>query len=226
MKRHVQTIALALLWPATLLAQSEWSWQNPLPQGYTLYDLHIFDANTVLVVGEAATAIKTMDGGASWSLQHNLGGEGITVELESVSFVDANTGFAVGPGDRIFKTTDGGATWSVQSAGVFSTLHGVDFDKGCYVGQELTARMKHRGKVRKRLLPVRVAGELPPSGAPITEGGKEIGEMRGGLGARAIAYLRLDDLEVGKSYRCGAAQVTPERPAWLPDAALRPGKED
>lgn len=105
-------------------------------------------------------------------------------------------------------------------------LNGVSFQKGCYVGQELTARMKHRGKVRKRLLPVRVAGELPPSGAPITEGGKEIGEMRGGLGARAIAYLRLDDLEVGKSYRCGAAQVTPERPAWLPDAALRPGKED
>ncbi|MBW7836300.1 MAG: folate-binding protein YgfZ [Sphingomonadales bacterium] len=105
-------------------------------------------------------------------------------------------------------------------------LNGVSFKKGCYVGQELTARMKHRGKVRKRLLPVQVTGALPPDGTPITEDGKEIGELRGGLGARAIAYLRLDDLAMGKSYRCGDAMVTPERPAWLPETALNPGQEE
>ena len=45
-------------------------------------------------------------------------------------------------------------------------LHGVSFDKGCYVGQELTARMKHRGTARKRLLPIATedASELPPAG--------------------------------------------------------------
>jgi len=105
-------------------------------------------------------------------------------------------------------------------------LNGVSFKKGCYVGQELTARMKHRGKVRKRLLPVHVAGELPPAGTPITDDGREVGELRGGQGPCAIAYLRLDDLDLGKSYRCGTALVTPERPEWLPDSALRPGKED
>ena len=105
-------------------------------------------------------------------------------------------------------------------------LNGVSFTKGCYVGQELTARMKHRGKVRKRLLPVRVVGDLPPAGTPITDDGREVGELRGGQGSRAIAYLRLDDLDLGKSYRCGTALVTPERPEWLPDSALRPGKED
>ena len=105
-------------------------------------------------------------------------------------------------------------------------LNGVSFTKGCYVGQELTARMKHRGKVRKRLLPVQVTGEFPAPGTPISEDGKEIGEMRGGQGGRAIAYLRLDDIKVGKSYACGAAQVTPERPDWLPEAALNPGQEE
>lgn len=105
-------------------------------------------------------------------------------------------------------------------------LNGVSFKKGCYVGQELTARMKHRGKVRKRLLPVRVAGDLPPAGTPITDDDREVGELRGGQGSRAIAYLRLDDLDLGKSYRCGNALVTPERPEWLSDSALRPGKED
>lgn len=105
-------------------------------------------------------------------------------------------------------------------------LNGVSFTKGCYVGQEITARMKHRGKVRKRLLPVRVTGPLPPLGTPIVAHGKAAGELRSGRDGRALAYLRLEDIDVGKDYPCGDATVTPEQPGWLPEAALRAERED
>lgn len=71
-------------------------------------------------------------------------------------------------------------------------LNGVDFHKGCYVGQELTARTKHRGTVRKRILPVRVMGPLPAPGTAVTADGNEIGHMRSGRDGRALALLRLD----------------------------------
>jgi folate-binding protein YgfZ len=105
-------------------------------------------------------------------------------------------------------------------------LNGVSFTKGCYVGQEITARMKHRGKVRKRLLPVRVSGELPPPGTPVMAGDKVAGELRSGRDDRAMAYLRLEDITVGAAYPCGDVLVTPERPPWLPESALRVEKEE
>jgi len=77
-------------------------------------------------------------------------------------------------------------------------LNGVDFTKGCFVGQELTARMKHRGKVRKRLLGVQVEGGMPAPGTPILKpDGKEAGQIRSGLNGRGIALIRLEDLDKG-----------------------------
>ena len=55
-------------------------------------------------------------------------------------------------------------------------MNGVDWQKGCYVGQELTARTKYRGLIKKRLFPVRIEGPLPPPGAIVTSDGKEVGE--------------------------------------------------
>jgi len=74
----------------------------------------------------------------------------------------------------------------------FETLNGVDFDKGCYVGQELTARTKYRGLVRRRLQRVFIDGPLPPPGTPVMADGKEAGEIRSGLEDQALALLRLD----------------------------------
>ena len=51
----------------------------------------------------------------------------------------------------------------------FEELNGVDFDKGCYLGQELTARTKYRGLVKKRLMPVRIYGDPPAPGTEITQ---------------------------------------------------------
>ncbi len=74
----------------------------------------------------------------------------------------------------------------------FEALRGVDFEKGCYVGQELTARTKYRGLVRRRLQRVFVDGALPPPGTPIMANDKEAGEICSGVDDQALALLRLD----------------------------------
>jgi len=74
----------------------------------------------------------------------------------------------------------------------FEALHGVDFRKGCYVGQEVTARMKHKTDLRKGLVRIKISAQVP-IGAPInTEDGKEVGTVFTQSGGRAIAHLRLD----------------------------------
>ncbi len=101
----------------------------------------------------------------------------------------------------------------------FDELNGVDWKKGCYVGQELTARMKYRALVKKRLTPVQIAGPTPPPGTPVMLGDAEAGEMRGAEGDVGVALLRLDAVdEAGRSGRAlaaGAATLTPQRPAWV-----------
>ncbi|WP_170764052.1 YgfZ/GcvT domain-containing protein [Ruegeria lacuscaerulensis] len=73
----------------------------------------------------------------------------------------------------------------------FETLNGVDFKKGCYVGQEVTARMKHKTELRKGLRSVRVAGTAPV-GTEISSGGKSAGTLFTQSNGWGIAYLRLD----------------------------------
>ena len=98
-------------------------------------------------------------------------------------------------------------------------LHAVDFDKGCYVGQELTARMKHRGTARKRLLAVETAsgGDLPGRDTPVTAAGKDIGDIASAHGARGFAQIRLDRLEEAGNapIQAGDAAVKIRRPGWL-----------
>ena len=101
----------------------------------------------------------------------------------------------------------------------FEELHGVSFDKGCFVGQELTARTKHRALIRKRLLPVAVEGPLPEPGTIVTAGEKEVGEMRSGRDGRALALLRLEPalaaVRDGTALRAGDARLRPEVPPWV-----------
>ncbi len=73
----------------------------------------------------------------------------------------------------------------------FERLNGVDFRKGCYVGQEVTARMKHKTELRKGLATVQVSGAVPV-GTPITVQDKSIGTLFTQSNGRAIAYLRFD----------------------------------
>lgn len=73
----------------------------------------------------------------------------------------------------------------------FERLKGVDFRKGCYVGQEVTARMKHKTELRKGLVQVGISGAAP-SGTAITAEGREVGTLFTQSRGKAIAYLRFD----------------------------------
>jgi folate-binding protein YgfZ len=100
----------------------------------------------------------------------------------------------------------------------FDELNGVDWKKGCYMGQELTARTKYRGLVRKRLLPVTVEGPMPAPGTLVMLGEKEAGEMRSGRDGHALALLRLEMVEAAKDngpLTAGAATVTAHLPGWI-----------
>lgn len=98
-------------------------------------------------------------------------------------------------------------------------LHGVAFDKGCYVGQELTSRMKHRATARKRILAVTTADALPPAGTEISDGAQALGEIVATYGAAGFALVRLDRLEPAQgALTAGGIAVALTRPAWLASA--------
>jgi hypothetical protein len=95
-------------------------------------------------------------------------------------------------------------------------LDGVSFTKGCYVGQENTARMHHRDKVRRRLVPVTLAGD-PGDAVEVKDGeGRACGKLRSRRGDDAIVHLRLE--EAGKPLFLGDAAVTVRQPEWLEGA--------
>jgi hypothetical protein len=117
---------------------------------------------------------------------------------------------------------DGSRDLSIEKAILleagFDELNGVDWQKGCYIGQELTARTKYRGLIKRRLMPVRVDGPLPPAGTLVMLDGQEAGEMRSGQGGIALALLRLEAVaaaaEAGRALQAGEARLTPLKPAW------------
>jgi folate-binding protein YgfZ len=98
----------------------------------------------------------------------------------------------------------------------FEELNGVDFHKGCFLGQELTARTKHRGLIKKRLMPVTIEGPCPEADTPIMLDGAEAGRMRSGLGRIGLALMRLEYLDkaAGRPFTAGAARIIPRKPGW------------
>ena len=100
----------------------------------------------------------------------------------------------------------------------FDELHGVDWDKGCYMGQELTARTRYRGLIKKRLVPVAVDGPLPATGTPVMFEGKEAGEIRSGVEGAALALMRLEYLDraaaSGQPFTAADARITATKPDW------------
>jgi len=124
------------------LAQDNWFWQNPFPNGNRLNDVHVFDQNTAIAVGDFGRVMKTNNGGASWSEQNNAGGAFI---LNSVSFINADTGWAVGRDEYfrgyLLKTTNGGASWVTQKIAEpgsedFYSVHFIDAKTGWAVGYD------------------------------------------------------------------------------------------
>jgi folate-binding protein YgfZ len=102
---------------------------------------------------------------------------------------------------------------------LFDQLHGVDFTKGCFIGQEVVARMEHRGTARKRIVPIEGDRSLPASGTEITAGGAPVGTLASVNGKLGLALLRLDRAEqalaAGASLKAGDATVRLRRPDWM-----------
>ncbi|HUJ37560.1 MAG TPA: folate-binding protein [Hyphomicrobium sp.] len=101
---------------------------------------------------------------------------------------------------------------------LFDQLAGVSFTKGCYVGQEVVARMQNRGTVRKRVVPVNGAGALPAPATAIVAGGVEIGTLGSVAGERGLALIRLDRAaeiaDRGEMLRAGDVPVRIAPPSW------------
>jgi folate-binding protein YgfZ len=99
----------------------------------------------------------------------------------------------------------------------FDELHGISWDKGCFLGQELTARMKYRGLAKKRLVPVAIDGPTPAPGTEVRRNGKVAGTLRSTRDGQGLALLKLDQLDTDQDpepFTAGEARITPRKPSW------------
>lgn len=186
------------------------------------------DARDLLDLANDPGAARPFAGGVAY-VDPRLPDMGVRMALPADSVEDALRGLEVREGtldlyDRARMTLglpEGSQDMELEKAILlengFEELHGVDFQKGCYMGQELTARTKYRGLVRKRLMPVQIHGSAPEPGAILTLDGKEAGEMRSSLGNIGLALVRLEALAEaqGRALESGDARLTPVKPAWV-----------
>ena len=101
---------------------------------------------------------------------------------------------------------------------LFDQLHGVDFEKGCFVGQEVVSRMEHRGTARNRIVPVYSPKGTPLKGSEIKAGGKTIGTVLSAADKDALALIRLDRLkdavEASSGLLTEAGPIHVRKPGW------------
>lgn len=102
---------------------------------------------------------------------------------------------------------------------LFEELNGVDFQKGCFIGQENVSRMKRRATTRKKFCPVAFDGDPPAYGTSVRAGEAELGTIRSGMPGRAIALLRLDRalaaVEAGQTLTADGQEIRLDPPDWL-----------
>lgn len=119
---------------------------------------------------------------------------------------------------RLALGVPGSADWGSEATypieADFDLLNGVDFKKGCFVGQETTSRMKRRGHIKTRMLPIAFDGPAPVRGAEILAGTLRAGEVLSGGEGRAMALLRLDRA-LNAELTVEGRPVRVETPAWM-----------
>ena len=118
-----RTILFIILLISQLAYAEEWNWQNPVPQGNTLWKTAFYNEWYGYTVGDFGTIMVTYDQGATWQLQY----EGVTDNLRDLFVADSITVWAVGDNGTILSTTNGGAKWNEQSSGVLTGLNSVYF---------------------------------------------------------------------------------------------------
>lgn len=206
------------------------------PQGKYIADFFLIPAdNAVLLDVDASIAAPTIQRLSMYRLRADVQIEETALHLHRGTGTPPPDGFAdprhPDMGWRAYRDTpqtDDDTDWTarrvahcIPETGIeltpdsfileagFERLNGVDFRKGCYVGQEVTARMKHKTQLRKGLARVRLSGPAEP-GTPLTRDGKPAGELHSVSGDQAIAYLRFD--RAGDGLMAGDTAVT-----WIKD---------
>jgi len=113
-----------------------------------------------------------------WRMYGTTSSDYIDWQALRVEHIIPETGIELGP-DKFLLEMD------------FERLNGINFQKGCYVGQEIVARMKHKTVLRKGLKQIKILGSATP-GSPILANGKPAGVIYTQHNGRALAYLRFD----------------------------------
>ena len=134
-------------------------------------------------------------------------GQGRQTNADDAAYDRHRIGLGLPDGGRDME-----AEKSVLLEAGFDELNGVSWSKGCYMGQELTARTKYRGLLKRRLVPVSAQDALPAPGTPVTREGQEVGTLRSTNGAVGLALIRLDALDA--PLKCGSP-VEVHVPDWL-----------
>ena len=169
---------------------------------------------------------RPLDGGALFA-DPRLPEAGARAVLPAASKAVAGFGFtSAGPDDYDLHRLglglpDGSRDLEIEKAVLlengFEELNGVDFAKGCYLGQELTARTKYRALIKKRLVPVAIEGPAPAAGTIVRLNGEDVGEMRSSRNGFGLARLRLEAIDKAASgavLAADGATLTPRQPAW------------
>lgn len=188
------------------------------------------------LVGDEACRVAALDGDAGLSCRRNDGAIFIDPRLKALGLravfpravgtaLLKDAGFAEAPRETYdaHRTSLGvpgtmGAEALYPLEAGLDELNGISFTKGCYVGQEVTARMKNRKLVRKRIVPVAIDGAVE-TGSQIRLGDATVGEVFTGGTDTGLALIRLESLqsilEDNRKLTSGDATLTPYRPDWV-----------
>lgn len=170
-------------------------------------------AETITNIGASYADPRLGEAGLRWALTEDQIGE-----LKNAGFT-ASTPEAYDALRIRLGLPDGSRDMEIEKALLlengFAELHGVDFNKGCYIGQELTARTHYRALIKKRLMPVLIDGTVPAPGTPLTADGAEAGEMKTAVGKHGLALVKLDAWRKMGTLSAGDAKITPVQPEWM-----------
>ncbi|GLS23413.1 folate-binding protein [Labrys miyagiensis] len=138
---------------------------------------------------------------------------GVVDEAAVAAYHARRIGLGIPEGGKDFAFGD-----TFPHEALMDMLDGVDFKKGCYVGQEVVSRMQHRGTARTRILPVTAKSPLPATGTEIRIGDKPAGTLGSSAGSRGLALLRLDRVEEGaqkgETLKADEIELMVAKPGW------------
>ncbi len=184
--------------------------RDALMQRLKIYKLR---AKVEIAADDRPVAANTSEGGDGWLADPRLPALGFRAYG-----VAGGGGLDAYDAHRLALGAPGPADWGDDKLYALEAdldlLNAIDFHKGCFIGQETASRMKRRGQVKSRTLPVTFDGPAPAPGTEVRAGEHRAGEILSGRDGRALALLRLDRIE-GETLSVEGRTVAVSRPDWL-----------